>query len=119
MTMLRQMGGCFSLIEKKSLKLPLYKEQKLYLEEMELMESMLMNHTNIKLYNSQEKDLIRKANSYGCSVERCNDLVEFLLLTKHDFQRESILKRNMFGKTFENHDCPELLLVKHSMTILL
>ena len=106
--MLRQMGGCFALIGKKSSKLPLYKKQKLYLEEMELMESMLMNHTNIKLYNSQDKDLIRKANSYSCSVERCNDLVEFLSLIKHDFQRESILKRNMFGKTSENHDCPEL-----------
>ena len=40
MTMLRQMGGCFALIGKKSSKLPSYKEQKLYLEEMELMESM-------------------------------------------------------------------------------
>ena len=69
MTMLKQMGGCFVLIGKKSSKLPLYKKQKLYLEETELMESMLMKHTNIKLYNSQDKDLIRKVNSCSCSVE--------------------------------------------------
>ena len=35
-------------------------------------------------------------------------MIEFLLLTKHDFDRESTLKRNMFGKSFENHDCTEL-----------
>ena len=60
MTMLKQMGGCFALIGRKSLKLPLFKEQKLYLEEMESVESMLMNHRHVKLYNSQGKDLIKK-----------------------------------------------------------
>ena len=29
-------------------------------------------------------------------------------MIKHNFDRESTLKRNMFGKSFENHDCPEL-----------
>ena len=102
--MLKQMGGCFALIGKKSLKLPLFKEQKLYLEEME---SMLMNYRHINLYNSQDKDLIKKVNLYGCFMERCNHMIEFLLLTKHDFDRESTLKQNMFRKLFENHNCPE------------
>ena len=35
-------------------------------------------------------------------------MIDFLLLTKHDFIRECLLKENMFGKVFENHDCPEL-----------
>ena len=30
------------------------------------------------------------------------------MLTKHDFIRESDIKKKMFGKCFENHDCPEL-----------
>ena len=34
MSVLKQMGGCFALIGKKTMKLPLYKEQTLYLEEM-------------------------------------------------------------------------------------
>ena len=40
-------------------------------------------------------------------MERCNQMIEFLLLTKHDFDRESTLKQNMFGKSLENHNCPE------------
>ena len=45
MTMLKQMDGCFGLIGKNSKK-PLYKEQKLYLEEMHIVEKMLMNQSN-------------------------------------------------------------------------
>ena len=80
------MGGCFALIGKKAIKLSLYKEQTLYLEEMKLMELMLINHAHVKLYNSQEdKELINKTNTYGCCIEWCNNIIDFLLLTKHDF----------------------------------
>ena len=86
MSMLKQMGGCFALIGKKATKLPLYKEQTLYLEEMKPMELMLINHAHVKLYNSQEdKELINKTNTHGCCIERCNNIIDFLLLTKHDF----------------------------------
>ena len=73
------------------------------------MESMLMNYRHINLYNSQDKDLIKKVNLYGCFMERCNHMIEFLLLTEHDFDRESTLKQNMFRKLFENHNCPEFM----------
>ena len=46
-------------------------------------------------------------NKYGCSIEKCNNMIDFLLLSKHDFEREKRLKR-MFGKFFENHDSPQL-----------
>ena len=47
-------------------------------------------------------------HKYGCSIEKCNNMTDFLLLTKHDFEREKCLKKRMFGKHFENHDSPQL-----------
>ena len=78
MSMLKQMGGCFALIGKNTMKLPLFKEQTLYLEEMKLMELMLINHAHVKLYNSQDKQLIIKTNTYGCCIEQCNNMIDFL-----------------------------------------
>ena len=69
MSMLKQMGGCFALIGKKATKLPLYKEQTLYLEEMKPMELMLINHAHVKLYNSQEdKELIIRLIHMGVAL---------------------------------------------------
>ena len=45
-------------------------------------------------------------NTYGCSIEKCNNIIDFLLLSKHDF--ENSLKLKMFSKKFENHNSPEL-----------
>ena len=106
--MLKQMGGCFALIGKKKEQNPLYKEQKMYLEEIDSVESMIINQNCVRYYNSQEKDLTIKMNTYGCFVEKCNTMIDFLLLRKHDFLQERSLKESMFGKKFENHDCPEL-----------
>ena len=105
--MLKQMGGCFALIGKER-ESSLYKEQKLYLEEIELVEVMMINHNCIPFYYNLSKELVKKMNTYACFVEKCDSMIDFLLLTKHDFRREKMLKRNMFGKDFENHDCPEL-----------
>ena len=108
MAKLKQLGGCFALVGKKMEQHPLYQEQTMYLQEMETVELMLMNNRNIRLYNAQDRDIIEKVNTYGCFVEWCNSMIEFLILTKHDFERERLLKINMFGKVFENHDCQEL-----------
>ena len=62
------------------------------------------------MYNAQDRDIIEKMNTYGCFVEWCNSMIEFLILTKHDFERDRLLKMNMFGEVFENHDCQELTL---------
>ena len=99
-TMLKQMGGCFALIGKKKEQKPLYKGQKMYLEEIDLVESMIINQNCIRYYNSQDKDLTIKLNTYGCFIEKCNSMVDLLLLTKHDFLRERSLKESMFGKKF-------------------
>ena len=69
-----------------------------------------MNNRNIRLYNTQDRDIIEKVNTYGCFGEWCNSMIEFLILTKYDFERERLLEMNMFGEVFENHDCQELTL---------
>ena len=85
------MGGCFTLIGKER-ESPLYKEQKLYLEDIEFVELMMINHNCIPFYNNRYKELVKKMNTYACFVEKCNSMIDFLLLTKHDFHRERLLK---------------------------
>ena len=102
------MGDCFALIGKDSKRKPLYKEQKFYLEDIELSEALTINQNHVKSYHKQGKELVEKMNTYGCSIEKCNNIIDFLLLSKHDFEREKSLKMKIFGKKFENHDSPEL-----------
>ena len=45
---------------------------------------------------------------YAFNVEQCNNMNEFLLLTKMDFTKESSIKSRLFGRQFENKDCPNL-----------
>ena len=63
---------------------------------------MTINQNHIKSFYKQDKHMILKMNKYGCSVEKCNNMIDFLLLSKHDFEREKRLKRRMlvnFSKT--------------------
>ena len=101
------MDGSFALIGKER-ESSLCKEQKLYLKEIELVEVMMINHNCIPFYYNLSKELLKKMNTYACFVDKCDSMIDFLSLTKHDFRREKMLKRNMFGKDFENHDSPEL-----------
>ena len=50
------------------------------------------------------KFLIR-LDEFVLNVERCNNVNEFLILTKLDFEQEQYLKRRLFGKELENMDC--------------
>ena len=85
MTVLKQMGGCFGLIGRNG-KEPLYKEEILCLEEMSVIEEMLMNQIDLRFYHScEDRDMVKKVNTYGCNIEKCNNWVDFLVLTKRDF----------------------------------
>ena len=55
-----------------------------------------------------DRDIALKMHKYGCSIEKCYNMTDFLLLTKHDFEREKCLRRRMVGKHFKNHDNPQL-----------
>ena len=45
---------------------------------------------------------------YAFNIELCNNMNEFLLLTKMDFMKESSIKARLFGRQFENMDWPNL-----------
>ena len=47
---LKEMGGCFALIGKYSKRKPLYKDQKFYLEDIELSEVLTINQNYVKSY---------------------------------------------------------------------
>ena len=57
-------------------------------------------------------------DEFAFNVERCKNVDEFLILTKLDFEQEHYIKRRLFGKEFENMDCPILTRnYLHSVTL--
>ena len=49
-----------------------------------------------------------KLVEYAFNVANCSSLRDFVLLTKMDFSQERYIKRRLFGKSFENMECPSL-----------
>ena len=49
-----------------------------------------------------------KLVEYAFNIENCSSLRDFVLLTKMDFSQEHYIKRHLFGKSFENMECPSL-----------
>ena len=88
------MGGCFSMIGKKS-KRPLYVEEKLHTEDYEDAESIMDNDKDTLFSHTKGSRLYKKVKSYMCSAERCSNLVDFALLTKSDFREEKSLKKRV------------------------
>ena len=52
---------------------------------------------------------VERLDKCAFNVEQCCNMNEFLLLAKMDFEREKMIKRCLFGKEFENMDCPDLM----------
>ena len=50
-----------------------------------------------------------KLAEYAFNVENCSSLCYFVLLTKMDCSQERYIKRRLFGKSFENMECPSLM----------
>ena len=103
MAMLKQMGGYLSLTGQSNK--PLYKEQSFPPEDANLIDELMIN--GVRMDNDFFNDIVR-LEEYAFNVERCNDMTEFLLLTKMDFTTESSIKSRLFGRQFENMDCPDL-----------
>ena len=58
-------------------------------------------------------------DDFAFNVEHCKNLTEFLVLTKMDFEQECYIKKRMYGKEFENMDCPSLVRnYLHAVTLL-
>ena len=51
---------------------------------------------------------VERLDKCAFNVEQCHNMNNFLFLTKMDFEQEKMIKRHLFGKEFENMDCPDL-----------
>ena len=87
MAMIKQMGGYFALIGSTGKK-PLYKEQMFYVEDIDLIDHLMINGVSVE-HDSLESLIRLEENAF--SVEKCDDMVDFLLLSKMDFEEESKL----------------------------
>ena len=103
MAMLKQMGGHFSLIGQSNK--PLYKEQSSSPQDADLIDEVMIN--SVRIDNDFFNDIVC-LEEYAFNIELCNEMNEFLLLTKMDFMKESSIKARLFGRQFENMDCPDL-----------
>ena len=104
MTSLKQMGRYCFLIGKCS-KRPLCLEQKLYPSDSECINKLMINGVII---NSDCFNDLERLENYVFSIEKCDNMPDLLLLTKMDFEKECDIKEYLFGKSFENLDCPKL-----------
>ena len=51
---------------------------------------------------------LERLENYAFSIEKCDNMRDLLLLMKMDFEKECDIKEYLFGKSFENLDCPKL-----------
>ena len=53
-------------------------------------------------------DSMIQLDKYTFSIEKCECIIDFLLLSRRNFLIEAHLKKKLFGRSFENMDCPSL-----------
>ena len=84
---------------------PLYKEQSFSPQDANLIDEVMIN--SVRMDNDFFNDIVC-LEEYAFNIELCNEMNEFLLLTKMDFMKESSIKARLFGRQSENMDCPDL-----------
>ena len=99
------MGGYFALIGSSLKNKPLYIEQKFSLEDIDLIDNLMI--TGLR-FEYDLFDSMMQLDKYAFSIEKCKCIVDFLLLIRRNFLREAHFKEKLFGRSFENMDCPSL-----------
>ena len=102
MAVLKHMGGyCFLL---GHIKKTLYQEQCISPYDAKVVYELMINGVRMEydFFNN-----IVQLEEYAFNVKRCNNMNEFLLLSKLDFNKESSIENKLFGRDFENVDCPD------------
>ena len=54
-------------------------------------------------------NIILRLDEFVFNAGRCKDIINFLLLSKMDFEQERYIKKRLYGREFENMDCPKLV----------
>ena len=63
-----------------------------------------------ELYIDYEySNIVLRLNEFAFNAERCKDVIDFLLLRNMDFEQERYIKKRLYGREFENMDCPKLV----------
>ena len=98
--------GCYCFLKTKKGKKSLMESVKLTMDEVDHVDEVQINgvHFDYKYFRS-----ILHLDDFAFNVERCKNISEFLVLTKKDFEQEQYIKTRLYGKEFENMDCPNLV----------
>ena len=54
-------------------------------------------------------NIILRLDEFAFNAEHCKDVIDFLLLSKMDFEQERYIKKRLYGREFENMDCSKLV----------
>ena len=98
MACLKLMGGyCF--LKTKNGKRSLMEKVSLTMDDINHVDEIQINGLDIgyKYFKN-----VLKLDSFAFNVERCQNIKDFLILTKLDFEQECYVRRILYGKEFEN-----------------
>ena len=98
--------GAYTFLRKKLGRMSMMDSFRLELDDVSHVDEIQINGMNFCYEHPLSLHRLKK---HLFNVERCVSLSEFVVLTKMDFQQERHLKTRMFGREFENHDCPSLM----------
>ena len=102
MACLKLMGGyCF--LKTKNGKRSLMEEVSLTMDDIDHVDEVQIN--GLQIGYEYFKNML-KLDSFAFNMECCQNVKDFLILTKLDFEQERYIKRILYGKEFENMDCP-------------
>ena len=114
MARLRQLGGMFSLMSREDGCL-MYVKKEFKCKDAAIVDAIMTNDARVNGFEGritkhhkrfQHNRLLEDA----CTIERCKSMMDFLVITRDEFTGiDAEHKESIFGKGFDNIDCPSVV----------
>ena len=114
MSRLRQLGGLFSLVSREDGRM-MHEKRDFKCKDAVLVDTIMTNDAIVDGFNGRiTKHHWRfrhnKLLEDACTIERCKNMMDFLLITRNEFTGiDAQQKESIFGKSFDNIDCPSVV----------
>ena len=114
MSRLRQLGGLFSLISREDGHM-MHEKRDFKCKDAALVDTIMTNDAIVDGFNGRITKHHRRFRHNrlledACTIERCKNMMDFLLITRNEFTGiDAQQKESIFGKSFDNIDCPSVV----------
>ena len=114
MSRLRQLGGLFSLISREDGRM-MHEKRDFKCKDAALIDTIMTNDAIVdgfdgRITKHHRRFRHNKLLEDACTIERCKNMMDFLLITRNEFTGiDAQQKESIFGKSFDNIDCPSVV----------